>query len=67
MVEEVKRKIYSAYLEDRNTTKDRIGGIVTRRFPDPVKMAMKEAKTDQSSITDIVIVGVLTRIPSSGC
>ena len=41
MVEEVKRKIYSAYLEDRNTTKDRIGGIVTRRFPDPVKMAIR--------------------------
>ena len=26
---------------------------------------MKETKADESSITDIIIVGVLTRIPSS--
>ena len=63
--EEITRNIYSAYLEDSNLTKDIVKRIVTRRFLDPVKRAMKDAKIDKSFITDVVIVGALTRTPSA--
>ena len=33
-------------------------------FLDPVKRAVKEAKTDQRNITDLIIVGLLTKITS---
>ena len=35
------------------------------KFLDPVKRAITEAKADQASITDIVIVGAMARIPVS--
>ena len=49
-------------------TKERIEEIaarvsISKMFLDPVKRAMKEAKTDQSTITDLIIVGLLTKIP----
>ena len=63
--EEITRNIYSAYLEGSDLTKDIVKRIVTGRFLDPVKRAMKVAKIDKSFITDVVIVGVLTRTPSA--
>ena len=63
-------KIREELLEEAtNLTKERIEEIAARvsinkMFLDPVKRAMKEAKTDQSTITDLITVGLLTRTPS---
>ena len=64
-------KIREEILEDVTImTKERIEEIAARvsinkMFLDPVKRAMKEAKTDQSTITDLIIVGLLKWTPSA--
>ena len=63
----LQNKFKSAFEE--GMTKDRIEGaaarIFTQGFLDPVQRAITEAKADQASITDIVIVGAMARIPVS--
>ena len=66
IVEKIREQMF---VDVTNMTKERIEEIAARvsinkMFLDPVKRVMQEAKTDQSTITDLITVGLLTRTPS---